>query len=195
MVDAVISLAHSLGMRVVVECAERGSQLALLADRGCDDMQGDYFSPAVSAQRCTALLQENRALDISRLTRNAGSRTVLLLEQEGSAHVEALAALTATDRCRLFRAVDTHAAFSLLASHEVNVVVCDHTANGIDVIEFLRRVRQMYPKTVRIMLAAGDTRIAREAINIGAVFRYLPKPCLPETLVAAVNAAFTQCVA
>ena len=50
--DAVISMAHSLHLRVTAEGVESGSQLALLADRGCDEMQGNYFSAAVSDEQC-----------------------------------------------------------------------------------------------------------------------------------------------
>ncbi|HEY6823324.1 MAG TPA: EAL domain-containing protein [Steroidobacteraceae bacterium] len=46
-VRAIISLAHSLHLKVVAEGVETPEQLALLAELGCDQYQGFYFSPAL----------------------------------------------------------------------------------------------------------------------------------------------------
>ena len=54
---AIVSLAHSLGRKVVAEGVESDEQLALLRGYGCDGMQGDLFSPPVAAVRFEALLR------------------------------------------------------------------------------------------------------------------------------------------
>nr|WP_281269962.1 EAL domain-containing protein [Crenobacter cavernae] len=59
-VDAIISLAHRLGLSVVAEMAENECQVVLLATRGCDQIQGNYFSPALDAAVCAALLKSGR---------------------------------------------------------------------------------------------------------------------------------------
>jgi len=46
-VTAIISLAHSLRLKVIAEGVETPEQLQLLAKLGCDQYQGFYFSPAV----------------------------------------------------------------------------------------------------------------------------------------------------
>jgi diguanylate cyclase (GGDEF)-like protein/PAS domain S-box-containing protein len=50
-VSAVISMAHGLGLRVTAEGVETDAQLDFLRQEGCDDVQGFYFSAAVTADR------------------------------------------------------------------------------------------------------------------------------------------------
>jgi diguanylate cyclase (GGDEF)-like protein len=60
-VRAIISLAHSLRLRVVAEGVETAEQLAFLAELGCDQYQGFYCSPAVPADAFAALIARLRA--------------------------------------------------------------------------------------------------------------------------------------
>ncbi|MYM67806.1 EAL domain-containing protein [Pseudoduganella sp. FT55W] len=59
---SVISLAHNLNMRVIAEGVETREQVQFLSERGCDEMQGYYFSRPVNAEGFTALLRERRNL-------------------------------------------------------------------------------------------------------------------------------------
>ncbi len=59
---SVISLAHNLNMRVIAEGVETREQVQFLTERGCDEMQGYFFSRPVSAEAFTALLREHRNL-------------------------------------------------------------------------------------------------------------------------------------
>jgi len=55
-VRAIISLAHVLNMTVVAEGVETPEQAAFLVAHGCDELQGLYFSDAVSDSEALALL-------------------------------------------------------------------------------------------------------------------------------------------
>jgi EAL domain-containing protein (putative c-di-GMP-specific phosphodiesterase class I) len=55
-VGAVVTLAHGLGMEVVVEGVERAEQLARVRALGADYAQGYLFSPPVDAEAAEALL-------------------------------------------------------------------------------------------------------------------------------------------
>ena len=59
---SVISLAHNLNMRVIAEGVETREQMQFLAQRGCDEMQGYYFSRPLAGPAFTALLRERRNL-------------------------------------------------------------------------------------------------------------------------------------
>jgi diguanylate cyclase (GGDEF)-like protein/PAS domain S-box-containing protein len=54
-VQAIISMARALGLRVVAEGVETRAQLELLRRHGCDAAQGFAFSPAIAAEEFSAL--------------------------------------------------------------------------------------------------------------------------------------------
>ncbi len=73
------------------------------------------------------------------------------------------------------------------------VVVSDLKMPRMDGIELLRRIKARWPDTVRIMLTGhGDLDAAMSAVNQGAIFRFLTKPCAPEALLAAVTEGLRQ---
>ncbi|KAB2937862.1 MAG: EAL domain-containing protein [Hyphomicrobium sp.] len=55
-IQSVSSLARSLNMRSVIEGVETSEQLAMLKDKGCDQLQGYYFSKPVLAREVEELL-------------------------------------------------------------------------------------------------------------------------------------------
>jgi response regulator RpfG family c-di-GMP phosphodiesterase len=73
------------------------------------------------------------------------------------------------------------------------VVVTDMRMPGLSGVEFLRRVRDLAPLTVRMMLTGNaDQQTAIDAVNQGSIFRFLTKPCQPETFANALRAALDQ---
>ncbi|GJQ58688.1 MAG: diguanylate cyclase [Candidatus Scalindua sp. AMX11] len=67
------------------------------------------------------------------------------------------------------------------------VVISDLRMPRIDGIEFLSHVKDIHPDSVRIMLTGhADLQKAIDAVNKGSVFRFLAKPCEPDTLVSAI---------
>jgi EAL domain-containing protein (putative c-di-GMP-specific phosphodiesterase class I) len=60
--EAIITMSHSLNLKVVAEGVETEDQLRLLGARDCDLIQGYFFSPPVTADAFARLLREDRRL-------------------------------------------------------------------------------------------------------------------------------------
>jgi len=62
LVQAILSLAHSLDLQVVAEGVEREDQAETLIRLGCDVMQGFLFAPPQPAAGIPALIRMGRAM-------------------------------------------------------------------------------------------------------------------------------------
>ena len=96
----------------------------------------------------------------------------------------------------LYLTTEGNEAVRLAAEHDVDVIVADQRMPGMSGIEVLGNVKQHSPRTVRILLTGyADPSAVEGSINIGEVFRFLSKPCPPQTLkdtlALAIDAART----
>jgi CheY-like chemotaxis protein len=70
------------------------------------------------------------------------------------------------------------------------VVISDMRMPGMDGATFLAKVRTFWPDSTRVALTGASGRDdAAAAINEGQIFRFMTKPCVPDKLIAAVEAA------
>lgn len=73
------------------------------------------------------------------------------------------------------------------------VVVSDLRMPEMDGIEFLSRIRVISAETVRIALTGyADMQNAIHAVNEGAIFRFLTKPCEKDVLAKGLTAGLVQ---
>lgn len=189
---AIINMAHSLQMKVLAEGVETEGQLALLIANRCDQMQGFYFSGPLTAQAMGDLLREGRVLPEHLLLRRNHQRTLLLVDDEDSI-VSALRRLLRRDGYHIVTANSGPQGLQRLAEHSVDVIVSDQRMPGMTGVEFLRRAKELYPDTVRMVLSGyTELQSITDAINEGAIYKFLTKPWDDERLRGHVAEAFAQ---
>ncbi|MCS0580748.1 EAL domain-containing protein [Massilia pinisoli] len=189
---AVVAMGHGLRLEVIAEGVETEGQLALLAQNGCDEIQGYLFGRPAPADECARMLRDDKALDLGKLSPQPYHRTLLYVDDE----VNLLTAIRRSMRQNGYRvlvASSAREAFEILATTEVGVIVCDQRMRGMSGTEFLARVKQMYPAAVRMVLSGyTDLQSVTDAVNRGAIFKFLTKPWIDEELEEAVREAFVE---
>lgn len=119
-------------------------------------------------------------------------RTLLLVDDEQNI-VSALTRLFRRDGYRILTANSGKEGLEKLAQHEVGVILSDQRMPEMNGSEFLSRVKELHPDTVRIMLSGyTDLNSVTDAINRGAIYRFLTKPWEDDLLRANVADAFKR---
>ena len=189
---AVITMAHSLQMRVLAEGVETEGQVALLIANHCDAMQGFFYSPAVPAADIETLWHKRRSLPGHCVSRPPRQRTLLLVDDEESI-VASLKRLLRRSGYQIVTAYSAAEGLKRLAEVDVDVIVSDQRMPGMTGVEFLRRAKKLYPDTVRIVLSGyTELQSITDAINEGAIYKFLTKPWDDDLLRANIDEAFRQ---
>ncbi|MFC5303373.1 EAL domain-containing protein [Azospira restricta] len=187
---AVIGLAHNLKLAVTAEGVENDGQLGYLRRHRCDEMQGYHFSRPLPADDFAQLLRSGRRLDLPALA--DGRQTLLLVDDEENI-LKSLVRLLRRDGYEIICAGSAREGLELLARNEVQVILADQRMPEMNGTEFLSRVRDLHPDTVRIVLSGyTDLETVTEAVNRGAIYKFLTKPWGDDILREEVRAAFRQ---
>jgi len=81
----------------------------------------------------------------------------------------------------------------ILEENEVHVVMADQRMPEMTGVEFLAKVKELYPDIVRLVFTGyADVRAVVDAINQGNVFRYISKPWEPDELKSIVAQGMEQ---
>ena len=81
-------------------------------------------------------------------------------------------------------------ALEILKNEEFDCILSDHKMPLMDGVEFLKRVNDIQPKTMRLLVTAySDVKILIDAINYAKIYRYIKKPYSPDELVMIVESA------
>ncbi len=191
---AIINMTHGLQMRALAEGVETDGQLSLLVAAGCDEVQGFWFSPPVPAPEFAAMVRAGKCLPDRYVRRPGGQRqrTLLLVDDEENI-LSALKRLFRRDGYRILIANSAADGLQRLAEEEVDVIVSDQRMPGMTGVEFLHRAKALYPDTLRMVLS-GYTELQSiiDAINEGAIYKFLTKPWDDERLRGHVAEAFRQ---
>lgn len=89
------------------------------------------------------------------------------------------------DRFRVLTARNAEEGYRILEQHkeEIGVLVTDQRMPGEKGVQLLERARQLAPRMLRILATAySDLDAAVEAVNSGAIYKYISKPWDPPQL-------------
>lgn len=187
--QAIISLAHNLKLSVIAEGVETEAQLNFLRARGCDEMQGFYFSKPVPAAEFEQLLRERRKLTFPHGT-ELPAQTVLLVDDEANT-LSSLQRLLRRKGYNIVTAESGLEGLEQMARHDVGVVIADLRMPKMDGAKFLAKVRSIYPAAIRMMLSAySDLDAVTDAVNISELYKFFTKPWNDEELLETVHEAF-----
>lgn len=121
------------------------------------------------------------------------TQRVLLIVDDEENILRSLGRLLRRDGYSLLTAANGPEALELLARHPVGVIVSDQRMPGMNGSEFLERAKDIRPDSVRIMLSGyTDLQSVTDAINRGAIYRFLTKPWDDELLRENIRQAFEQ---
>lgn len=188
---SIISMAHELRMRVVAEGVETEGQLRFLASRHCDEVQGYYVSRPLQAEEFGKLLREFGGLKLNsaRVTDDR-KRTLLVVDNDPNV-IAGLRRLLDPDGYHVLSASTGREGLELLATSHAAVIISNQSMPGMSGEDFLGRVKEIYPQTMRIMLSESTEWMAvANAINHGAIHKFLSKPWQDDLLRADIDEAF-----
>ncbi|PBJ81902.1 c-di-GMP phosphodiesterase [Lysobacteraceae bacterium NML93-0399] len=188
-VRALIAMGHQLGMKVIANGVETEAQVGFLRRADCDYFQGYLFAEPMSADSAGQALRR-RYLRPELFTSTQTHRTLLLVDDEQNV-LRSLVRLFRRDGYRILAAGNVRDAFGLLATNEVQVILSDQRMSEMDGTEFLGRVKMLYPDTIRLVLSGyTDLATVTDAINRGAIYRFLTKPWDDNKLREHIRQAF-----
>ena len=188
-VRGIIAMGHRLGMKLTAKGVETEAELGFLRRNHCDFFLGHLFSPPLPGELLDPLVQR-RFLLPSAFAATRPERTLLLLDDEENM-LRSLVRLFRRDGYKVLTASTVREAFDLLAGNSVQVIVSDQRMPDMSGTEFLAKVRDLYPDTVRMILSGyTDLATITEAINRGAIYRFLTKPWNDDELRGHIEAAF-----
>ncbi|WP_162249902.1 EAL domain-containing protein [Massilia sp. Root351] len=186
----IISMAHLLGMQVVAEGVESEAQCDFLRRHSCDLIQGYFFAAPLTPDEVQTLLREDRRLSPHLLRVQKQQRTLLLVDDEQNI-VSSLKRLLRRDEYQIHTANSGQEGLDVLARHAVDVIVSDQRMPGMLGADFLRKAKELYPDTLRIMLSGyTELQSVTDAVNEGAIYKFLTKPWEDEQLRGHIAEAF-----
>ncbi|EGM76438.1 PAS domain S-box/diguanylate cyclase (GGDEF) domain-containing protein [Rheinheimera sp. A13L] len=190
LVRSMISMGHNLGIKVIAEGVETMEQLGFLLKAGCDEIQGYFYSMPLPADKCFHQLQHREQAQLPPELYANGQRCLLVVDSETNI-LQALKRELRLENYKLLLAESAAQAIDLLAKNNVDIVLTDLRLEDMTGIDFLQKVRAIYPDVIRMVLSA-TTEISGilKAINECVIYRFITKPWEPNDLKLQLAEAF-----
>jgi len=189
--QGVISMAHHLGLDVVAEGVETEAHAAFLRKHQCDLLQGFVFARPMPLDDLTSYMNTQGTSPNKRPETDTDERKTLLLLDDEENILRALARVFRRDGYRILSTTSISEAFTLLAENDVQVIISDQRMPEMSGTEFFSQVKAIHPDTVRIVLSGyTDLKSVTDAINEGAIYKFLTKPWDDKQIREQIQQAF-----
>jgi len=190
--NAIIAMAHSMGIRVVAEGVETEQQCEFLRRHMCDEIQGYLFGTALPPDAISQILVAGIQVPEHLQRDKTPTRTLLLVDDEPNI-LSALKRLFRRDGYEVLTANGGQEGLDILASRKVDVILSDQRMPGMTGVEFLSQAREIQPDTVRMVLSGyTELQTVTDAVNRGAIYKFLTKPWEDEQLRGHIAEAFQR---
>jgi response regulator RpfG family c-di-GMP phosphodiesterase len=118
----------------------------------------------------------------------APMRPAVLFVDDEENILSALVRLFRKEDYELFTATSGAEGLKMVEEREISLVISDQRMPGMTGVDFLARVKEISPDTVRVMLTGyADLEATIAAINKGEVYRFITKPWNDEDLKLTVR--------
>ena len=88
----------------------------------------------------------------------------------------------------VFPATNEENALTIMERNDIGLIIASHNIPGMNGIGFLQKAAERYPDTIRIILAAYDRDLLKDAMIMQHIHSYITKPWEPEEIRAIVKA-------
>lgn len=113
--------------------------------------------------------------------------TVLVVDDEDGVR-KAIVKLLKYEPYRVIDSADPEEALRIVMNEDVHLILSDHMMPKMLGMDLLRKIHLLKPDTVRIVLTGhADLEMAMQAINEGAIYRFLTKPWDNDELLLALR--------
>src|SRR5512142_2846412 len=140
-----------------------------------------------------AHMLEAQASPAGPVSTDPSTETTLLVVDDDDNVRRALKRVLRRARCRVVDAPDAQSALGALEREPVQVIVSDYRMPGLSGVEFLRIVKERWPRIQRVLLTGqADSNAIEEAVNRSEIFRFIWKPWDDAHLLITIQSAIDQ---
>lgn len=114
-------------------------------------------------------------------------REILFVDDEKNI-LNSLTRLFRNERYKIFTALSGEQGLKIIEENEISLVVSDQMMPGMTGLDFLAKIKDLSPDTIRIMLTGhADLNATIAAINKGEVYRFITKPWNEDELLLTIR--------
>lgn len=118
--------------------------------------------------------------------------TILFVDDEEYV-LNSLRRLFHKEQYNILTALNGKEGLGIMHENNVDIVLVDQNMPVMTGLEFINTVKEKWQDTIRIMLTASDlTKVAREAVTSGKVYRYITKPWNDKEIKEIVRGALLE---